>query len=389
MICSEGDPKSDKTGITAQKPLSDMREHIRNAQLLLSYASEAGINVEPEVIQSVVEAKNACESDTDRTDPVGIEVKFWQATEKLAKSVSPVTVASLRASYDIQEDSSYTGLLRALILRSPRNISQAKLTVRRYRLLTLLTLIVLLIVQVYWVVGSSVTNEVASSIDQWRKDQDEKAKVQRELEILKSSLASPNIERQKRDELATKHEERFDALNRIEAKMETHQINSKLNYDILDHWNMYWSRPSNFLLHIFQTQLASSSPDSGDAYEKLMGASKKANIVLHALQVYLLPILYGLLGSITYVLRTLGSQIKNLSYTAESDIGYRLRMILGALAGLSIAWFVQPGKEAAELKVFTTLSPFAIAFLAGYGIELLFSAMDRLIAAFTSASAGK
>jgi hypothetical protein len=85
----------------------------------------------------------------------------------------------------------------------------------------------------------------------------------------------------------------------------------------------------------------------------------------------------------------MGSQIKSLTYTSESNIGYRLRMVLGALAGLSIAWFIQPTGDAAELKAFATLSPFAIAFLAGYGVELLFSAMDRLIGAFTSVSAGK
>jgi len=34
--------------------------------------------------------------------------------------------------------------------------------------------------------------------------------------------------------------------------------------------------------------------------------------------------------------------------------------------------------------LFRTLSPFALAFLAGYSVELLFAAMDRLIAAFTN-----
>lgn len=384
MICPEGDPKRDKTTTTVQRPFSDMRENIRNAQLLLSYASEAGITVEPEVIRSVVETKNACESDTPPTDPVGLETKFWQATEKLAKSVSPVTVASLRASYDIPEDSSCLGLLRARILRSPRKISQAKLTVRHYRLWTLFTLIILLMVQVYWVVGSSVTTEVALNIDQRKKAQDEKTKVQTELELLKGGLDSPKIDAKKRDELEAKRLQMFNIIARIEATLGNYETTTQVNYEILDNWNKYWRWPLGFLMPI------SSSPEADDApHEKLISASIRANYALHAIQVYLLPILYGLLGSITYILRTLGSQIKSLSYTSESNIGYRLRLVLGALAGLAIAWFVQPTGHAAELKAFATLSPFAIAFLAGYGVELLFSAMDRLIEAFTSGSVAK
>lgn len=380
MICSEGNPTSDKA-TTVQRPLSDIRENIRNAQLLLSYASEAGITVEPEVIRSVVEAKNACDSDTPPADPVGLETRFWQAMEKLAKSVSPVTVSSLRASYDIQEDSSYSGLLRARILRSPRKISQAKLTVRHYRFGTLITLAILVIVQVYWIVGSSVTIEVASNIDQRSKALDEKSKLERELDVLKKSLDSPKIDAKKRAELTAKDREMLNVIASIEAKLENYELTTEANYKILDNWNKVW--------RWFLMCASCSSPEGDDAHKKLIIASTSANYALHAIQVYLLPILYGLLGSITYVLRILGSQIKSLSYTSESNIGYRLRMVLGALAGLSIAWFVQPAGHPSELKAFATLSPFAIAFLAGYGVELLFSAMDRLIGAFTSGFAGK
>jgi hypothetical protein len=328
-----------------------------------------------------VEAKSACESDTPGADPVGLETKFWQATERLAKSVSPVTVASLRASYDIQEDSSYLGLLKARILRSPRKISEAKLTVGHYRLGALIALIILLIVQIYWVVGSSVTTEVASNIDQRRKTLDERAKLQRELPALKNGLDSPKINAQKRDELTAKQLEILNAIASLEVKLGDYEITTEANYEILDNWNKCWRWPLRFLTHI-------SSSEDDDAYKKLISASIRANYALRAIQLYLLPILYGLLGSLTYVLRILGSQIRNLTYTSESNIGYRLRTVLGALAGLAIAWFVQPTKETPELKAFATLSPFAVAFLAGYGVELLFSAMDRVIEAFTSASAG-
>ena len=85
----EGHSKVDKVDLPVHKPFSDLKESIRNGQLLLGYASEVGIPVAPEVIQSIVEAKNACKDETLPKDPVNLEKKFWQAMEILAKSVSP------------------------------------------------------------------------------------------------------------------------------------------------------------------------------------------------------------------------------------------------------------------------------------------------------------
>jgi hypothetical protein len=38
--------------------------------------------------------------------------------------------------------------------------------------------------------------------------------------------------------------------------------------------------------------------------------------------------------------------------------------------------------------MFKAISPFALAFLAGYSVEVLFAAMDRFIAAFSSEKKG-
>ena len=49
------------------------------------------------------------------------------------------------------------------------------------------------------------------------------------------------------------------------------------------------------------------------------------------------------------------------------------------LGGLAVGWFVTPEQSSGA---FMALSPLAMAFLAGYSIELLFTAMDTLIGAF-------
>ena len=51
------------------------------------------------------------------------------------------------------------------------------------------------------------------------------------------------------------------------------------------------------------------------------------------------------------------------------------------LAGLCIGWFFKPGQAS---PVIGNLTPFALAFVAGYSVDVLFSAMDKIVDAFGS-----
>jgi len=94
-------------------------------------------------------------------------------------------------------------------------------------------------------------------------------------------------------------------------------------------------------------------------------------------------LLYGLLGACTYVLRALLNDIRALTYTHKSFIGYKVRVVLGTLSGLAISWFFPPSAD-----ILKTLSPLALAFLAGYSVEILFAAMDKFVSAFSAKDQG-
>ena len=79
------------------------------------------------------------------------------------------------------------------------------------------------------------------------------------------------------------------------------------------------------------------------------------------------------------MLRNLSVETRQWTYSRDSDIRIRIRLFLGTLGGIAVAWFVTPQNNPALLD---SLSPFALAFIAGYGVELLFAAMDKIIAAF-------
>ena len=96
--------------------------------------------------------------------------------------------------------------------------------------------------------------------------------------------------------------------------------------------------------------------------------------------------MYGLLGAYAYILRSLTKQIQRVTFSADSLVTFRLRWPLGMLAGISVGWFFGPDTLPAGLSA---LQPLAVAFLAGYSVELLFTAMDKLIGAFTASDTAK
>jgi len=97
---------------------------------------------------------------------------------------------------------------------------------------------------------------------------------------------------------------------------------------------------------------------------------------------YLLPMLYGLIGACAFVLRKLSDEIDKLTYAHDARVRYTLRLNIGVLTGLAVGWFLKPG---AGDPFLTSLSPLALAFVAGYGSDLFFLCLDKIVNAFVSA----
>jgi hypothetical protein len=69
-----------------------------------------------------------------------------------------------------------------------------------------------------------------------------------------------------------------------------------------------------------------------------------------------------------------------VTFTRGSDIRYSLRWPLGMLGGVTVGLFFDP----ANLSGLAAITPLGLAFLAGYGVELVFTGLDKLVRAFTS-----
>jgi uncharacterized membrane protein len=104
-------------------------------------------------------------------------------------------------------------------------------------------------------------------------------------------------------------------------------------------------------------------------------AQEEAGLEVGVVLSFILPLLFGVIGAIAYVVRSISNEISNTTFSRTSPTRHLMRVTLGALAGVVVGFFT-------NLTSQFSLSPLALAFLAGYGVEALFSMFDGFIAKF-------
>jgi hypothetical protein len=112
-----------------------------------------------------------------------------------------------------------------------------------------------------------------------------------------------------------------------------------------------------------------------------------ARLAVAIANTYLLTFAFGLLGACVWVVRATNRRLENFTFAPSWIARYRARILLGMVAGPAIGlFFDQSGHllsaatthtEVPSLS--TQLSAGAIAFVAGFSIEILFALLDRLI----------
>jgi hypothetical protein len=120
-----------------------------------------------------------------------------------------------------------------------------------------------------------------------------------------------------------------------------------------------------------------------DGGEAAAAAARLANILGTAV----LPVFYGLLGAAAAVLRSQSQKIKASTLTPR-DLSLSLQQLaLGAVVGACIGLFIVGADTTLIGPV--TLSGSAISFIAGFGVEAVFQALEALISRiFNLAPAG-
>lgn len=346
----------------------EIRKAVDDAQKLIAYIAWNGnIVLDEAIISNLIEAKYQVSSGNWNAE---IESKFWMDYDKLAKMVYPVTIQSLNSTMPVFANQS--------IRKLKQQKTKADKAVRWYRIFTFFSLIALLVTQVYWIVGSDLNHNLNKIFD----ERENLRKKLVELTYLNQNSSSGPLS--------------VADLPTYQLQEEEQILNQKLdaNYELLRYWNKVWlfghefdGKLADFFGFQYRYNIDQAEKNSKE-WEKLLLDSEldkarnklflnmlSAKFVLAAFQGYILPLLYGLLGAFIFVLRTLAREIKDLTYSFDSEISYRLRLTLGSLAGMIVGWFLRADSD----SMIVSLSPMAIAFLMGYNVDILFSIMDRFI----------
>jgi hypothetical protein len=435
---------------------------LSDARQLLWFATREGKDLPGEIVDAIVEAESVLRSGN--RDP-GIEGRFWVAFRNLAAGVRPVSVDSIVATYGVGD----------------RLVVAAERTKRRYSIFAVLVLIMLVVTQIYWFVGTTLRTdlemhrleqdkisgslgELNSELDKIRGQidarQDEQRRIISGLDLTGGSgkaedaLATVKQLGQNIDDLFQQGAKAAVELANIQRRSVRILLMAASNGAFLDRWdfiteivapesssttqNIGWlqdvvldAQISNgtgepppvepALVGEKGTPVAPAAPQGAappagatpvvdgktpavDGPAALAGwvtkvqASERRSTgqqlrfemallssksVVAVLSQYLLPLLYGLLGALAYVLRTLSIEIHEVTFTRSSSIRYSLRWPLGMLGGVTVGLFFDP----ASFTGIAAITPWGLAFLAGYGVELFFTALDKMIQAFTGDTA--
>jgi hypothetical protein len=104
--------------------------------------------------------------------------------------------------------------------------------------------------------------------------------------------------------------------------------------------------------------------------------------LIDLLNSYICPCLGGILGSTVYVLRMINLRSIKHDLSDRCNSTYLVRLFLGGIFGVVITWFTGAGAP----DSWKSLPPLALSFVTGYNIEIVFTAMDKLIATFSPSS---
>ena len=123
---------------------------------------------------------------------------------------------------------------------------------------------------------------------------------------------------------------------------------------------------------------AGVNPDGAKYFVEANWTYKLSNRI-DLLSAWILPALYGALGAVMFYLRDFLNPLR-------PDPGFvevAVRVALGLFAGVSVGWFAAPTTMVQGIGISDlSLATLTLAFLVGFGIDVFFALLDRLLELF-------
>ena len=333
-----------------------LSEVLTDAERLMQYAAETGIDVDENLRKSIMTARAA----TPGTWTGDTAANLLAAFTKLTARVKPVTAHSLKVC--AKED---------------------RKTVRTYWIVGLC----LTIVVVPFSLVSFITSGIADGI---RKD----IATANELAVTLTAqlggepdygqVAAPQSAHPpapSKDEVIAKLQQFASTIRTIDIR--ARQLNFFVLYFEKDPFESARKEATTvhdaFELPTPLSDLAKAKDGRILVYQKVRYFAQNilddVSVFYNAITTCILPILYAVLGTCAYLLRSYEQQISARTYThsAANSARFMIAVIGGTVVGLFNNFSITQG---------VSISPLAIAFLVGYAVDVFFSFLEGLTQAF-------
>jgi len=350
-------------------PVGYLARELADAEALLSYASEIGIDVEAKARDAILKARATAGAAMSPE----VATELLSALASVAQQVRPITAQSLRACAD------------------PR---QARIVVRAYTWIAVGLCLLLLPFSVATFVSGAISDsirkdtETANALALTLADRERaiRSAVQSATENGTNAAGAASAGVSANDML--KELQQFAiairALNSHARELSLFAPSSAMTPPgklARDRQLDADEKSNKFELPV---PLADLRAQADEALVKIklyqsvryraVSAQETAAIWSGAVATCILPVLYAALGACAYLLRLFEEQIRSRTFTAD---GHRARFLIAGIGGLVVGLFTN-----FNVTQGGSLSPLALAFLVGYAVDVFFSFLEGLLRAF-------
>jgi len=332
-----GPGKTAPAGLTdeeiAKRHQRRLRQALDDASLLIAFATESKRATSGEIIAQLVKAQSIYLEKHALAESE--EVDFWNAYSTLTTSVLPATVEGIKGVVANKNLGFLGWMLRYPWISLP----------------SIAALVLYVVVQIYTVQGSDILKQYQVTLDQ--------------------------IAQFKAQQVATKITAQAPQTTTINAQADSFQADDKVELlaaqlvryqQMLAEWN--------------NCPLYAGLFRCGGVVSRGDEEAVRSQITLNNVNASILPLILGLLGACTQVLRAISKRVIDQSMNPIFLPAYYVRLVLGMIIGATIGLFLQPSAVPNAENPFAFLSNLPLltaSFLAGYAVEILFSLMDKIV----------
>jgi hypothetical protein len=356
-------PDFDPTGLPTQTPSklphtpAYFETTIDDAERLMHYAAEIGLDVPDDTRRAILHARAVYPDEWTEESAA----ELLEAVTKLAASLKPVNAESLKAYHDDTRPTVHTYLRVAIILAC-----------------------IILPVSVATFITSAVSTAVNADIVTANAFA---VKLRAELgpPPAKGEATPPLPKGVSEADLISDLQEYASVVRVINARAR------KLNHFILP-WHQIpqedagtaAERKQRFELPVGVPDPIAARDNITDTYQDVryfaLTILTDVSVFYGAITTCILPVLYALLGTCAYLLRTFEDQMSSRTFTpsAANSARFLIAAIGGAVVGLFNNFTVTQQ---------ASIPPLALAFLVGYAVDVFFSFLEGLLKVFTKNTA--